>query len=119
MNASNANKNFFYPKSTISPDAPKIELVTPKLNSQISSPTPIQLLFIPKNPSTTKPDTFRVLYGTFQIDITERLLKVATVTSTGIDVPEAKLPKGSHKLILNVQDSDGRLGSRLIEFEIK
>ena len=119
MNASNANKNFFYPKSTISPDAPKIELVTPKLNSQISSPTPIQLLFIPKNPSTTKPDTFRVLYGTFQIDITERLLKVATVTSKGIDVPEAKLPKGSHKLILNVQDSDGRLGSRLIEFEIR
>jgi len=119
MNASNANKNFFYPKSTISPDAPRIELVSPKLDTAISSPTQIELKFIPKIPSTTKPETFRILYGTFQIDITERLLKVATVTPQGINVPEAKLPNGKHKLVLNVQDSEGRVGSRLIEFEIK
>jgi hypothetical protein len=119
MLASNANKVFFYPKSTISPDAPKIELVSPKLDSTISSPTQIQLKFLPKTPATTKPETFRILYGTFQIDITERLLKVATVTPQGINVPEAKLPNGKHKLVLNVQDSDGRVGSRLIEFEIK
>ena len=81
--------------------------------------TQIQLKFLPKTPATTKPETFRILYGTFQIDITERLLKVATVTPQGINVPEAKLPNGKHKLVLNVQDSDGRVGSRLIEFEIK
>ncbi len=119
MVASNANKNFFYPKSTISPDAPKIELITPKLDTAIASPTQIQLRFLPKTPATTKPDTFRVLYGTFQIDITDRLMKVATVTAQGITVPEAKLPSGKHKLVLNIQDSDGRVGSRLIEFEIK
>jgi len=119
MVKSNTNKNFFYPKSVISPDAPKIELVSPNLDSTISSPTQIQLKFLPKTPATTKPETFRILYGTFQIDITERLLKVATVTPQGINVPEAKLPNGKHKLILNVQDSDGRVGSRLIEFEIK
>ena len=119
MLASNANKNFFYPKSAISPDAPKIELVSPKLDATISSPTQIQLKFLPKTPAITKPETFRILYGTFQIDITERLLKVATVTAQGINVPEARLPNGKHKLILNVQDSDGRVGSRLIEFEIK
>jgi hypothetical protein len=119
MVASNANKNFFYPKSTISPDAPKIELITPKLDTAITSPTQIQLRFLPKTPATTKPDTFRVLYGTFQIDITDRLMKVATVTAQGLTVPEAKLPSGKHKLVLNIQDSDGRVGSRLIEFEIK
>jgi hypothetical protein len=119
MVASNANKNFFYPKSTISPDAPKIELITPKLDTAIASPTQIQLRFLPKTPATTKPDTFRVLYGTFQIDITDRLMKVATVSAQGITVPEAKLPSGRHKLVLNIQDSDGRVGSRLIEFEIK
>jgi hypothetical protein len=119
MVRSNSNKTFFYPKTVVSPDAPKIELVSPKLDSAISSPTQIQLKFLPKNPATTKPETFRILYGTFQIDITERLLKVATVTPQGINVPEAKLPNGKHKLVLNVQDSDGRLGSRLIEFEIK
>jgi hypothetical protein len=119
MVKSNSNKVFFYPKSAISPDAPKIELVSPKLDSTISSPTQIELKFLPKTPATTKPETFRILYGTFQIDITERLLKVATVTPQGINVPEAKLPNGRHKLVLNVQDSDGRVGSRLIEFEIK
>jgi hypothetical protein len=46
-------------------------------------------------------------------------MKVATVTAQGITVPEAKLPSGKHKLVLNIQDSDGRVGSRLIEFEIK
>ena len=116
---SNANKTFFYPKSVTSPDAPKIELISPKLDSAISSPTQIELKFLPKTPATTKPETFRILYGTFQIDITERLLKVATVTPEGINVPEAKLPNGRHKLVLNVQDSDGRVGSRIIEFEIK
>jgi hypothetical protein len=119
MMLSNANKNFFYPKSTISPDAPKIELISPRLDSNITSPTKIQLKFLPKTPATAKPETFRILYGTFQIDITDRLLKVATVTAQGINVPEAKLPNGKHKLFLNVQDSDGRVGSRLIEFEIK
>ncbi len=44
---------------------------------------------------------------------------VAIATPQGINVPEAKLPNGKHKLVLNVQDSDGRVGSRLIEFEIK
>jgi hypothetical protein len=119
MVKSNASKTFFYPKTVISPDAPKIELVSPNLDSTISSPTQIQLKFLPKTPATTKPETFRILYGTFQIDITDRLLKVATVTPQGINVPEAKLPSGRHKLVLNVQDSDGRVGSRLIEFEIK
>ena len=119
MVKSNAYKTFFYPKTVVSPDAPKIELVSPKLDSTISSPTQIQLKFLPKTPATTKPETFRILYGTFQIDITDRLLKVATVTPEGINVPDAKLPNGRHKLVLNVQDSDGRVGSRLIEFEIK
>ncbi len=119
MVKSNANKTFFHPKSVTSLDAPKIELISPRLDSTISSPTQIELKFLPKTPATTKPETFRILYGTFQIDITERLLKVATVTPQGVSVPEAKLPNGKHKLVLNVQDSDGRLGSRLIEFEIK
>lgn len=119
MVRSNSSKTLFYPKTVVSPDAPKIELVSPKLDSTISSPTQIQLKFLPKNPATAKPETFQILYGTFRIDITERLLKVATVTPQGINVPEAKLPNGKHKLFLNVQDSDGRVGSRLIEFEIK
>jgi len=119
MVKSNANKTFFYPKSTISPDAPKIELLSPNLDSTISSPTQIQLKFLPKTQETTQPETIRILYGTLQIDITNRLLGVAQVTAQGINLKEAALPKGNHKITLNVQDSEGRVGSKTIEFEIK
>ncbi len=107
------------PKTVSSLDAPKIELLAPKLDASISSPTPIQLKFSPKSPATVNTDSFKVLYGTFQIDITNRILKVAQVSPSGIDVKEASLPRGNHKLILNIQDSEGRLASRVIEFEIK
>jgi hypothetical protein len=64
-------------------------------------------------------DSFKVFYGTFQIDITNRILKAAQITSSGLDVKEASLPRGNHKLTLNIQDSEGRLALRTIEFEIK
>jgi hypothetical protein len=107
------------PKTVSSLDAPKIELLAPKLDASISSPTPIQLKFSPKSPATVNTDSFKVLYGTFQIDITNRILKVAQVSPSGIDVKEASLPRGNHKLTLNIQDSEGRLASKVIEFEIK
>jgi hypothetical protein len=46
-------------------------------------------------------------------------MKVAQITANGIDVKEASLPRGNHKLTLNIQDSEGRLASRVVEFEIK
>ena len=100
-------------------DAPTIDVITPKLDSPIGSPTPILLKFIPKIPANVKPETFRAYYGSFQIDITNRLLGVAQVTSQGINLREASLPKGNHTITLNIQDSEGRVGSKTIEFEIK
>ncbi len=119
MNHSLSNPIQLIPKSAQVPDAPVIELITPKLQSAISSPTPIQLKFISIAPAIISIDSFKVFYGTFQIDITERILKVAQITPNGIDVKEASLPKGKHRLTLNIQDSFKRLGSRNIEFEIK
>jgi hypothetical protein len=107
------------PKAISAPDAPKIDLLAPKLDGVISSPTPILLKFSPKAPATVNADSFKVFYGTFQIDITNRILKAAQITSSGLDVKEASLPRGTHKLTLNIQDSEGRLALRTIEFEIK
>ena len=119
MRQSNTAKPPFYPKVVPPLDAPMIDVIAPKLDSPIGSPTPILLKFIPKAPANVKPESFRAYYGTFQIDITNRLLGVAQVTAQGINLKEAALPKGSHKITLNVQDSEGRVGSRTIEFEIK
>lgn len=43
----------------------------------------------------------------------------AKVTAEGIDVSEATLPKGSHKLYIEDQDSVGRLGERLVQFAVE
>ena len=119
MNASNSAKPPFTAKSVAPKDAPLIELSAPKLSAPISSPTPIELKFQPTPPSAVKPETFKVLYGSFEIDITKRILNVAKVSATGVHVQEASLPKGKHKLLMVVEDTAGRRGNRSIDFEVK
>jgi len=116
---SNLNKFAFQAKFAPVPGAPTIDLLAPAMDGVISSPTPIKLKFEAKSPSIIKPDTFRVFYGSFQIDITERLLGASKVERGGFYVAEAALPKGNHKLMLNIQDTDGRVGQKIIEFEVK
>jgi len=118
MNASN-NASSFKPRSIQPKDAPVIELSAPKLSTPVSSPTPIELKFQPTPPSVVKPETFKVLYGSFEIDITKRILNVAKVTESGVFVQEANLPKGKHKLLMVVEDNAGRRGNRAIDFEVK
>ena len=119
MNESNNAKPPFTAKSVASKDAPLIELSAPKLSSAVSSPTPIELKFQSTPPSTVKPETFKVLYGSFEIDITKRILNLAKVTEAGVFVQEASLPKGKHKLMMVVEDTAGRRGNRSIDFEVK
>ena len=119
MNASNNSKPPFTAKSVALKDAPLIELFSPKLPAPVSSPTPIELKFQSTPPSTVKPETFKVLYGSFEIDITKRILNVAKVSATGVHVQEASLPKGKHKLLMVVEDTSGRKGNRAIEFVVQ
>ena len=119
MNASNNAKPPFAAKSVAPKDAPLIELSAPKLSAPVSSPTPSELKFQSTLPSTVKPETFKVLYGTFEIDITKRILNIAKVTEAGVFVQEASLPKGKHKLLMVVEDTAGRRGNRSIDFEVK
>lgn len=99
--------------------APQIEVVHPKLDAPVVSPTPIQLMFVPAGSSSVRPETFKVLYGRLRIDITQRLVNAAKITADGISVKEASLPKGSHRLLLSVEDVQGRLGMKSLDFEIK
>ena len=119
MNTSNNAKPPFAAKSVAPKDAPLIELSAPKLSTAVSSPTPIELKFQSMPPSTVKPETFKVLYGSFEIDITKRILNVAKVTESGVNVKEASLPKGKHKLLMVVEDTTGRRGNKTIEFEVQ
>ena len=118
MVESNAAPPQATPKSVPAKDAPRIEVASPNLTGPLASPTPIQLNFEAAAPAAVKPETFRVLYGAFGIDITQRLLGAAKLNAQGISVQEASLPSGKHKLQLSVEDSLGRKGVRVVEFQI-
>ena len=117
MEASDNSPISFTAKAAPVKDAPTILLLSPKLPGNVSSPTPIELKF-QAVAASVKPETFKAFYGAFEIDITKKLLGLAKVTDVGIYVPEAALPKGKHKILLVVEDSAGRSGGRLIEFEV-
>ena len=119
MNASNNSKPPFTAKSVAPKDAPLIELSAPKLSSAVSSPTPIELKFQSTPASSVKPETFKVLYGSFEVDITKRILNLAKASEAGVFVQEASLPKGKHKLMMVLENTAGRRGNRSLEFEVK
>jgi hypothetical protein len=47
-----------------------------------------------------------------------RITAASQVTALGIDVAEATLPKGPHRLFVEVQDSMGRTGERVLPFAV-
>ena len=109
----------FRAKSLPVADAPKINVVTPSVAGAVASPTRILVQFQPTAPALVRPETFQVLYGTFRSDITDRITASSKVTAEGIDVAQASLPKGSHKLYLEILDSAGRKGERPLQFVVE
>ena len=108
-------------KAIPAPNAPRINLVAPALagNATVSSPTRILVRFEPSQPATINPESFRVKYGSLKLDITSRITAASKVTADGIDVSEARLPKGAHRLLIEIEDSLGRVGERLVQFTIE
>jgi hypothetical protein len=106
------------PKTSPVAGAPWIDVVEPRMGSVITSPTGIQLVFQASASSVVRPETFKVLYGRLRLDITQRLLGAASISAQGIAVKGASLPKGSHRLLLSIEDSLGRQGQRQLDFEV-
>lgn len=107
------------PKLAPVPDAPRIDVLAPDLEAPVPSPTRIQIRFEPKPPAAIRPESFRVRYGALRLDITGRITSASKVTAEGIDVAEAVLPKGAHKLLVEIQDSLGRVGERQLQFTVR
>jgi hypothetical protein len=118
MNASLTATEPLVTKAAAVPGAPQIEIVLPRLDGPVVSPTAIQLTFVPAASSSVRPETFKVLYGRLRIDITQRLVNAAKITAEGISVKEASLPKGTHRLLLSIEDQQGRQGIRSVDFDI-
>ncbi len=103
-----------------SPDLPKIQVLSPNVAKGVfTSPLPIDLRFASSPDAEIDPASFKATYGFLNIDITNRITQSVKVTKSGFTVPEASLPKGSHRLTLQVADTKGRQGEMELKFTVE
>jgi hypothetical protein len=118
LQASMAAPEPLYPRFTPEPGAPRILVETPKLNAALPSPIAMKLRFQAADGTSIRPETFKVRYGSLRIDITARITGSTAVTAEGLEISQAALPKGKHKIVIAVEDAVGRLNERQLQFEI-
>jgi hypothetical protein len=100
---------------------PLIEILKPEpvADLKVKAPFGIKVQFRSQADAEIVPDTFKVLYGAFKIDITNRITKFVKVTASGFDLENAKIPEGKHRLTLQVQDSKQRMAERELRVEVE
>ena len=103
----------------LSGDEPAIEIVRPVVKEgKVASPVAIEVRFKPVAGKTIDPASFKLYYGAFKIDVTDRLLKTAKVTPTGFSIDKVDIPSGSHRLVMRVGDDTGDVGIKEIRFTV-
>ena len=106
-------------KPVLNPNAPRIDVLAPELGGRpLVTPFPISVRFVPAAGREIDPATLRIYYGLLGIDITSRILAATPVTRQGLDVPNARIPKGTHRLQLEIQDNAKNVGRSDIAFEV-
>jgi hypothetical protein len=101
--------------------APVIELLRPTIpgDGRLAMPVPIELAFRAGADAKVDPSSFKVLYGALKFDVTERLLKAVKVEPAGLRVEQVQIPAGSHRLLLQIADTQGRVGTRELRFTVE
>lgn len=110
------NENITIP---LAGDEPIIEIVRPVVKEgKVASPVAIEVRFKPITGKSIDPTSFKLYYGAFKIDVTDRLLKTAKVTTNGFSIDKVDIPTGSHRLVMRVGDDTGAVGIREIKFAV-
>jgi len=99
--------------------APRIDLVYPEIDKPVSVPTRVDVRFFSQPPAELDPSSFRVRYGRMQMDITERLLSIATLTKEGLVAKGLALPVGEHQLSISITDTLGRQTVHTLNFSVR
>jgi hypothetical protein len=95
---------------------PSITVVSPKPDAPLRSPFRLQLKFEGRGGAQVDAETLKLTYArTPAIDLTARVKPFAN--PSGIDLPEASVPPGTHTIRAEVKDKDGRSGT--LTFVIK
>ena len=99
---------------------PAIEVVQPQALSdqKIKAPFPITLKFMAGDAAIV-PGSFKVLYGSFRVDITQRVAKFVQPSAEGFSVDKAQVPAGRHRIFLQVNDEKQRVAERELRIEVE
>jgi hypothetical protein len=107
-------------KGAPQPGAPVITLLEPPDPSNIvGTPFPVRVQFATEGGATVAPGALQVYYGSFGIDITERLLKRARFEHNELRIDSAEVPSGKHRLLMRVVDSNNRSSEKLLTLIVK
>jgi hypothetical protein len=110
------NENITIP---LAGDEPAIEIVRPVVKEgKVASPVAIEVRFKPVAGKSIDPASFKLYYGAFKLDVTDRLLKTAKVTPNGFSIDKVDIPAGSHRLVMKVADDTGAAGIKEIKFTV-
>jgi hypothetical protein len=98
---------------------PSITIVSPQSTVRpISTPVRIEVAFETSPGARIVPDTFKVLYGLFKIDVTSKIRPYAVVSERGLLAEKAVLPPGTHRLFIQISDSAGRTAESEVKFSV-
>jgi hypothetical protein len=109
----------FSARSTPGPSDPVIDIRSPSLTGSVKAPVSIDLRFLTSGAAKINWESLRILYGAFKLDITDRVRKEAKVLPDGIQIASANLPSGSHKLIIQVANTEGKQAEREVRFTVE
>jgi len=100
------------PQSAVEGAGPSILVKRPKLFEKVTSPIDIFVSFVPgKSGEDPDMESLHVtLIGFFDFDITERVEKY--IVGDTLDIVDADLPKGRHKIRMSIKDIGGSLNER-------
>ena len=102
-------------------DAPTITVVKPDRAAAIQPPVDIDVRFKAAQGASVNVGSLKITYGFLRLDVTKRILDApgVQVSAEGLRASGARLPSGSHKLVIEVADNIGRMGRQRLEFTVK
>jgi hypothetical protein len=100
---------------------PLIDILQPESvpDGKLKAPFAISVAFRPQNDAPIDVSSFKVLYGGLKFDITSRLTQYTQVNAEGFKLDKANIPKGKHRLTLQIQDAKQRLAERELRIEVE
>jgi len=101
--------------------APTITVVKPSHSAPIQPPVDIDVHFAAAQGATVNISTLKILYGLLKLDVTQRILQApgVQISPQGLEASGAQLPRGSHKLLIEIADNLGRVGRQPVEFTVQ